>query len=315
MQHFEINTSSTSILDPPLRCESSFVLEESCLLHVYMACSIIFATGEQVIYHDLHKLSTTSVCTWWSCDRKQLKGKPRVRREFLIHFYVLLHWYLYTRWGISPDKSFLVLIEGKHWITDQYLGTVHLATWFSVNISFHWASNIILRTQFWDPLFLANRSWGILVTSGEQLRLENSYVWRTATSGDYVWRTATSGEQPRGGQPLLENSHWRTANSHVWRTATSGEQSRPESKNATSDSHIWNGHVWSSHVWRTTSLTNGHIRRIIVRRKSQLVRILPVFPPRLIYLITMDSNAVLLLTQPQEEVCEAPLKASMIWNL
>jgi len=37
MQHFEINTSSTSILDPPLRCESSFVLEESCLLHVYMA--------------------------------------------------------------------------------------------------------------------------------------------------------------------------------------------------------------------------------------------------------------------------------------
>jgi len=32
--------------------------------------------------------------------------------------------------------------------------------------------------------------------SGEQLRLENSHVWKTAT-----WRAATSGEQP------LENSH------------------------------------------------------------------------------------------------------------
>ena len=49
--------------------------------------------------------------------------------------------------------------------------------------------------------------------SGEQPRLENSHVWRTATAGEqprlensHVWRTATSGEQPR-----LENSHWRTS--------------------------------------------------------------------------------------------------------
>ena len=89
-----LKTTPTIVpLDPPLRCESSFVLEESCLLHIYMACSIIFATGEQVIYHNLYK--------------------------------------------------------------------------------FLRASNITLKTQFWNPLFLANCSWGILIMSGEQPRLEN----------------------------------------------------------------------------------------------------------------------------------------------
>jgi len=55
MQHFEINTSSTSILDPPLRYKSLFVFKESCLLYIYMAYLIIFATGEQVIYYNLYK--------------------------------------------------------------------------------------------------------------------------------------------------------------------------------------------------------------------------------------------------------------------
>ena len=125
-------------------------------------------------------------------------------------------------------------------------------------ISFHWASNIILRTQFWDPLFLANRSWGILVTSGEQPRLENYRMpnWPkmtgplgSAKQENHVWRTATSGEQPHLenyrmpnwpkmtgplGSAKQENNVWRTGeqprleNSHVWRartprlTATSG---------------------------------------------------------------------------------------------
>jgi len=57
MQYFKINTSSTSILDPPLHCKSSFILKELYVLHIYMAYLIIFTTGEQVIYHGLHKFS------------------------------------------------------------------------------------------------------------------------------------------------------------------------------------------------------------------------------------------------------------------
>jgi len=57
MQYFKINTSSTSILNPPLYYKSSFVLKELCLLYIYMAYSIIFATGEQVIYYNLYKFS------------------------------------------------------------------------------------------------------------------------------------------------------------------------------------------------------------------------------------------------------------------
>ena len=55
MQYFEINTSSTSILDPPLRCKSLFVLKKLYLLYIYMAYLIIFAIEEQVIYYNLHK--------------------------------------------------------------------------------------------------------------------------------------------------------------------------------------------------------------------------------------------------------------------
>jgi len=75
--------------------------------------------------------------------------------------------------------------------------------------------------------------------------LENSYVWRTATSGEQPHRGQSCGGQPHlenshwrtatGEQPL-ENSHWRTAtkeqptahleNSYVWKTVTSGEQER-----------------------------------------------------------------------------------------
>jgi hypothetical protein len=46
MQHFKINTSSTSILDPPLYYKSSFVLKELCLLYIYIAYLIVFAIGE-----------------------------------------------------------------------------------------------------------------------------------------------------------------------------------------------------------------------------------------------------------------------------
>ena len=55
MQHFKINTSSTSILNPPLYYKSSFILKELYILYIYMAYLIIFTTGEQVIYYDLYK--------------------------------------------------------------------------------------------------------------------------------------------------------------------------------------------------------------------------------------------------------------------
>ena len=57
--------------------------------------------------------------------------------------------------------------------------------------------------------------------SGEQPRLENSHVLRTAMSGEL------------SDAQLAQNdrSSWqRQIGHHVWRTATSGEQSRLESK-------------------------------------------------------------------------------------
>ena len=55
MQYFKINTSGTSILNPPLYCKSLFVLKKLCLLYIYIAYSIIFVIGEQVIYYNLYK--------------------------------------------------------------------------------------------------------------------------------------------------------------------------------------------------------------------------------------------------------------------
>jgi len=110
-----------------------------------------------------------------------------------------------------------------------------------------------------------------------------------------------SGELSDAQLAQNDRSSWQRQIGHyVWRTAMSGEQSRLESKNATSDSHIWNSYVWSSYVWRITSLTNSHIRRIIVYRviTSLSLTCFAFFLLRLIYLITMDLNAVLLLTQP-----------------
>ena len=46
MQYFKINTSSTSILNPPLYYKSLFILKELCLLYIYIAYLKIFATGE-----------------------------------------------------------------------------------------------------------------------------------------------------------------------------------------------------------------------------------------------------------------------------